>query len=137
MKKTQNVLSPRAINHAALSHYLPQPLDDFNLAQPDAVNDPAAGDDAIITQEDTSIDINVLANDSDPDGDTLTYKWWQYKEPGTYTGDLEITDADKQQVSFVVPENMGTGETVHIICEVTDSGNPPLTRYRRVIVKGR
>ena len=40
MKKTQNVLPPRAINHAALSQYLPQPLDDFNLAQPDAVNDP-------------------------------------------------------------------------------------------------
>jgi len=73
----------------------------------------------------------------DPDGDTLTYKWWQYKEPGTYPGALEISDADKQQASFVVPENKGTGETVHIICEVTDSGNPPLTRYRRVIVKGR
>ena len=40
MKKTQNVLPPRAINHAALSQYLPQPLDDRNLAQPDAVNDP-------------------------------------------------------------------------------------------------
>ena len=40
MKKTQNVLPPRAINHAALSQYLPHPLDDFNLAQPDAVNDP-------------------------------------------------------------------------------------------------
>ena len=40
MQETQNVLPPRAINHAALSQYFPQPLDDFNLAQPDAVNDP-------------------------------------------------------------------------------------------------
>ena len=40
MKKTQNVIPPRAINHAALSQYLPQPLDDFNVAQPDTVNDP-------------------------------------------------------------------------------------------------
>ena len=40
MKKTQNVLPPRAICHAALSLYLPQPLDDFNVAQPNAVNDP-------------------------------------------------------------------------------------------------
>ena len=31
-----------------------------------------------------------------------------------------------------VPAN--EGETVHIICEVTDRGEPPLTRYRRVIV---
>ena len=40
MKKTQNVFPPRAIRHAALSQYLPQPLDDFNVAQPDAVNHP-------------------------------------------------------------------------------------------------
>jgi len=40
MKKTQNVIPPRAINHAALSQYLSQPLDDFNVAQPDAVHDP-------------------------------------------------------------------------------------------------
>jgi len=40
MQKMQNVLPPRAICHAALSLYLPQPLDDFNVAQPDAVNDP-------------------------------------------------------------------------------------------------
>jgi len=40
MQKTQNVLPPRAICHAALSLYLPQPLEDFNAAQPDAVNHP-------------------------------------------------------------------------------------------------
>ena len=40
MKKTQNVLPPRASCHAALSLYLPQPLEDFNVAQPNAVNHP-------------------------------------------------------------------------------------------------
>ncbi len=40
MKKTQNVLPPRASCHAALSQYLPQPLEDFNGAQPNAVNHP-------------------------------------------------------------------------------------------------
>ena len=40
MKKTQNVLPPRAIRHAALSLYLPQPLEDFHVAQPNAVNHP-------------------------------------------------------------------------------------------------
>ena len=40
MQKMQNVIPPRAIGHAALSQYLPQPLDDFNVAQPDAVNNP-------------------------------------------------------------------------------------------------
>ena len=40
MQKTQNVIPPRAINHAALSQYLPQPLDNLDLAQPDAINHP-------------------------------------------------------------------------------------------------
>jgi hypothetical protein len=71
----------------------------------------------------------------DPDGDALVYKWWQYKEPGTCKGAVAIQDADQPEASFVVPDDAGTGETVHIICEVTDSGDPPLTRYRRVIVE--
>ena len=71
----------------------------------------------------------------DPDDDKLTYKWWQYKEPGTYKGTVNIKNANKQQASFVVPGNAKKGQTIHIICEVTDNGNPPLTRYRRVIVE--
>jgi len=70
----------------------------------------------------------------DPDGDNLTYKWWQYKEPGTYKGAVNIKNANRQQVSFVVPGNAKNGQTIHIICEVTDNGSPPLTRYGRVIV---
>lgn len=40
MQKTQNVFPPRTICHAALSQYLPQPLDELNVTQPDAVNHP-------------------------------------------------------------------------------------------------
>ncbi len=40
MQKMQNVIPPRAIGDAALSLYLPQPLDHFNVAQPDAVKNP-------------------------------------------------------------------------------------------------
>jgi hypothetical protein len=71
---------------------------------------------------------------NDPDGDKLTYKWWQYKEPGSYKSTVNIKNANEQQVSFVVPGNAKKGQTIHIICEVTDNGNPPLTRYLRVIV---
>ena len=35
-------------------------------------NPPVAVDDSATTDEDTPVDVNVLANDSDPDGDTLT-----------------------------------------------------------------
>ena len=70
----------------------------------------------------------------DPDGDALTYHWWQYQDAGTYDGTVEIRDASERDASFVVPEDAGKGETIHIICEVTDAGTPPLTRYQRVVV---
>lgn len=72
---------------------------------------------------------------TDTDGDKLVYKWWQYREPGSYEGVVDIQDANKFEAFFVVTSDAGNGETIHIICcEVTDDGNPPLTRYRRVIV---
>jgi len=75
------------------------------------------------------------AGSKDPDGDKLTYKWWQYKEPGTYKGKISIQNANSQQANFSVPKDAKKGQIVHIICEVTDTGNPPLTRYKRVIVE--
>jgi len=36
-----------------------------------------------------------------------------------------------------VPADAKTGDTIHLIAEVTDSGKPPLTRYARVIVTVR
>ena len=70
----------------------------------------------------------------DPDGNELNYKWWQYKEAETYKGNIEIRNAGQQDASFTVPEDAGKGETIHIICEVTDTGTPQLTRYKRVLV---
>jgi hypothetical protein len=72
---------------------------------------------------------------SDPDGNVLEYHWWQYKEAGSYNGTIEIQDAGKQDASFILPGDGDIGETVHIICEVKDSGIPQITRYQRVIVE--
>jgi hypothetical protein len=71
---------------------------------------------------------------SDPDGDTLKYRWWQYREAGSCDGTFDIRDAGKQDASFTVPIDVCKGETIHIICEVTDSGTPRLTRYQRIII---
>lgn len=76
--------------------------------------------------------VNLSASgSSDPDGDTLSYKWYQYKEAGTCTGDIAINGSTAQNASFTVP---ATGGTIHIILEVIDNGTPELTAYRRVIV---
>lgn len=70
----------------------------------------------------------------DPDGDQLSYKWWQYEEADTYKGAIEIQNADQQEASFIVPKDAPGGETIHVICEVKDDGSPQLTRYQRVVV---
>jgi hypothetical protein len=71
---------------------------------------------------------------SDPDGDTLSYRWWQYEEADTYGGTVTIENSEKQDASFTVPIDSESGDTIHIICEVTDNGIPPLIRYQRVVI---
>lgn len=77
---------------------------------------------------------------SDPDGDKLSYKWFFYEEPGTFTlgtartGDpVTINDADMADAWFTAPKKGRMG-TMHFIVAVTDHGTPALTRYKRVIV---
>jgi len=72
---------------------------------------------------------------NDPDGDELEYHWWHYPEAGSYDGSIEIRGVGKQDASFTIPDDAGKGKTVHIICEVTDTGTPQLTRYQRVVVE--
>jgi len=76
------------------------------------------------------------AGSSDPDGDRLSYRWWVYREAGTYDGDVKVEGADKAEATLVPPAD-AAGKTVHVILEVTDSGTPPLTRYRRAVINVR
>ncbi|GAB5558559.1 MAG: DUF1593 domain-containing protein [Synoicihabitans sp.] len=71
---------------------------------------------------------------SDPDGDTLSFRWWFYPEPGSSTRSLPIKDSHQPLARVKIPE-VFSDETYHIILEVTDNGKPALTRYRRVVVK--
>jgi hypothetical protein len=73
------------------------------------------------------------AGTADPDGDTLTYRWWHYREPGTYAGQLDLQKSDTPAVSLIAPM-VNAPSTAHLVLEVTDSGNPRLTSYRRVVV---
>jgi hypothetical protein len=70
----------------------------------------------------------------DPDGDAVTFNWWQYYEADTYGGKIAIDGADTRDASFVVPADATPGDTIHAILEVKDSGTPALTRYQRVVV---
>ena len=82
-----------------------------------------------------STTVNLSAQGtSDPDGNTLTYSWWQYDQADTYSGTITIQNSTTQNASFTVPNDAKPGSTIHIVCEVTDNGTPPLTRYQRIVV---
>ncbi|MDP2041713.1 MAG: DUF1593 domain-containing protein [Algoriphagus sp.] len=72
---------------------------------------------------------------SDPEGDDLSFNWWTIPEAGTYTGEVILEGKNSGKASLTVPADFA-GNTLHIICEVTDSGSPNLTSYRRIIIEG-
>lgn len=70
----------------------------------------------------------------DPDGDKLAFRWWQYQEAGTYSGRVQIEEEENEKISINIPKETNEEETIHIICEVTDNGEPNLTRYQRIVI---
>jgi hypothetical protein len=77
--------------------------------------------------------IHLLCNPTDPNGDSISCNWWQYKEAGTSGAAVDIDPADKSEASFVCPDEPGA---IHIIPEVQDEDpEHPLTRYARVIAE--
>ena len=70
----------------------------------------------------------------DPDQDRLSFRWWQYADADSYAGSISIEESSKHYTEFTVPEDARTGDTIHIICEVTDDGTPALTRYQRIVI---
>jgi hypothetical protein len=71
----------------------------------------------------------------DPDGDGLSYLWFQYPEAGTLKKTIAVSPAENMSV---IPElkapQVDSPKTAHFILKVTDKGTPGLTRYKRVIV---
>ncbi|MFN0127407.1 MAG: nucleoside hydrolase-like domain-containing protein [Verrucomicrobiales bacterium] len=74
------------------------------------------------------------SSSSDPDGEALAFHWRHYLEPGSYDGlPLHIENDRAAQASLVAPP-VPAPRTVHVILTVTDDGDPPLTRYARVVI---
>jgi len=71
---------------------------------------------------------------SDPDGDQLRYHWWIYQEAGTSWAAPRIAGATEPDALVAIPQE-ASGRTIHVILEITDTGKPPLTAYRRVVLE--
>jgi hypothetical protein len=80
------------------------------------------------------ITVRLAATASDPDQNTLTIKWWQYADAGTYPGRIAFSAADALTTTFQAPQDATNGQTIHVLIQVTDNGAPPLTSFQRVIV---
>ena len=80
--------------------------------------------------------IRLNAKVSDPDGNKVTVKWWQFSV-GTYQGMAEISDSNSTRPKVHLPRDIVAGQTIHIILEATDDGSPALTSYQRVIITVR
>ncbi len=70
----------------------------------------------------------------DPDGDNLTFKWWIQPEAGSYRKELRIEGANTHIAKIVIPSD-ARDKSISIICEVSDSGAPSLTSYRRIEIE--
>jgi hypothetical protein len=69
----------------------------------------------------------------DPDGDKITYGWWEYRDAGSYNGKIELKDNTLAKTEFIAPK-VSEPETIHMIINVKDDGIPILRAYQRVII---
>jgi len=101
---------------------------------PVAVVNGVAGKDAIVMKVKEGTQIGLDAEGSfDPDGEELSFRWFQYREAGTYQGPIEIEGGKSRRASFTIPSRPSQG-TIHIILEVRDNGSPNLFAYRRLVL---
>lgn len=71
---------------------------------------------------------------TDPDGDNLSYLWFQYAETGTLKTPVKILVAENLYKIFLLAPEVKTTETTQFILKVTDKGKPALSRYKRVFL---
>jgi hypothetical protein len=77
--------------------------------------------------------IKLRGKVSDPDGNTVSIKWWQF-QVGTYTKQITILNSDSLQTRVIIPKDAVPGQTIHVVMEAIDNGVPALTRYQRVVI---
>ena len=72
---------------------------------------------------------------SDPDGDNLSYLWFNYPEASSWKQPVAILGSPNTCHVKVQAPKVEKTETIHFILMVTDKGKPALTSYRRVVVR--
>ena len=90
--------------------------------------------DSLTVRSGESFDLNADGS-YDPDGDSMSYLWFQYKEAGTYPDNVSFRPYAPNLYRLpVTAPVVAKPQTIHFILQLKDKGTPPLTRYRRIIV---
>ena len=117
----------------------------------------SAGPEPIYISAEAGTTLHLDASETyDPDGDAVTFKWWQYREPSAsqWSAFLEVEemkiekkDSEGRVVEVTLPgpekccvellsrAAIEKGQVLHVVLEVTDSGTPSLTSYKRVVIQ--
>ena len=78
--------------------------------------------------------ITLDASDStDPDSQPLSFEWFVYREAGTCQEQARLENTASSVTRLTAPRVSASGD-IHIIVAARDTGQPPLTRYGRIIV---
>jgi len=78
--------------------------------------------------------VNLSAEGSvDPDGNAVMAHWFIYPEAGTCDIPVYLSSLQGDETSFIAPV-VRHSQTIHIILEVRDDGEPALSDFRRAIV---
>ncbi len=121
------------------------------------VNGSTAGPEPFSLEAEAGTEITLDASETyDPDGDELTFGWFQYKEPTAAQSEIhwpKVTDViflpkpsspvvtvklpapEDSAVDILTGKTLEKGQILHLILQVTDSGTPSLTTYKRVLVQ--
>ncbi|MCF2443423.1 hypothetical protein L0657_05595 [Dyadobacter sp. CY345] len=87
--------------------------------------------------------INVKSGDNftldafqshDPDGDNISFLWFNYPEAGNYKKLINVNGAANVYKAHFTAPKVDKEATAHFILKVTDKGEPSLSGYKRVIV---
>jgi Protein of unknown function (DUF1593). len=96
--------------------------------------------------------VQLNGSGTDPDGDSLNFKWWNYAEAGTYglkeksangttiytkIDPISIEGSNTENASITIPQDAEIGDEIHVIFEVEDNPDDdlhPMKSYQRVII---
>lgn len=86
----------------------------------------------LTVQAGTAIELSS-AGSSDPDGQPFDTTWFTYPEAGTVPQEVQLSATTGETTRLIAPR-VKQVETVHVVLQLQDHGNPRLFAFRRAVI---